>query len=61
MSAIHYQNDSATGEWLLLSADLEHAASGSSLEFRDGRVIIDGVVSVDSWANARELVTGEAA
>lgn len=58
---VHYANDSATPEWMIESATLEHAASGSSIEFRDGQVIIDGVVSVPSWANARELVTGEAA
>lgn len=57
----HYENDSATDAWLLLSARLEHVPSGVWIEYRDGNVIVDGVVSVNSWSNARELVTGEAA
>lgn len=53
----HYRNDSTTTEWLLMSADLRHEASGVSLEFRNGRWIVDGVVQVDSIVNATELLS----
>ena len=52
---LHYANDSATGEYLLLSADLEHCETDVSLQLRDGRWIVNGVVAVDSWRNANEL------
>ena len=52
----HYQNDSATGEWLIMSADLEHVASGVCIEYRDGLITVDGVVKVDSIQNATELL-----
>ena len=52
----HYDNDSATGEWLIESATLEHVASGYCIEFRNGLVTVDGQVSVFGWANARELL-----
>lgn len=51
----------ATVDWIIESAKLEHVASGICLEYRNGRVIVDGVVSVDSLQNATELLTGEAA
>jgi hypothetical protein len=53
----HYENDSATPEWILLSAELEHEASGATLELRNGRWIVDGVVQVDSVTNAVELLS----
>lgn len=55
--SVHYENDSATGEYLLLSAQLEHCDSDVSLEFKDGRWIVDGVVAVDTIKNAAELLT----
>lgn len=57
----HYVNDSATPEWLLLSAELEHEASGASIEYRGGRWIVHGMVQVDSFQMAAELLTEEAA
>jgi hypothetical protein len=53
----HYENDSATPEWILLSAELEHEASGATLELRNGRWIVDGVVQVDSVTSAVELLS----
>lgn len=53
----HYVNDSATAEWLLLSAELEHCPTGVSLERRNGQWIVDGVVVVNSIQNATELLT----
>jgi hypothetical protein len=53
----HYLNDSATPEWILLSAELEHEASGATLELRNGRWIVDGVVQVDSVTSAVELLS----
>lgn len=52
----HFINDSATPEWLVMSASLL-TDDGHTLEFRDGRVIVDGVASVDSYRSARELIT----
>jgi hypothetical protein len=57
----HYVDGNPTAEWLIESANLEHVASGVCIEYRNGRVIVDGVVSVDSLPNAAELLTGEAA
>jgi hypothetical protein len=53
----HYQSEDTTSEWLIMSADLEHVASGICIEYRDGRVIVDGVCSVDSLQNATELLS----
>lgn len=33
---------------------------GHSLEFRNGRVIVDGMTSVDSYRSARELMSDAA-
>ena len=51
----HYTNDSATPEWLLMSADLVRD-DGVTYEYRNGLHTIDGVVTVDSWASAREPI-----
>lgn len=51
----HYNERGATSEWLLMSADLR-ADGGHSIEFRDGRVIVDGMASVSTWRSARELI-----
>lgn len=53
----HYQNDSATAEWLIESANLEHVASGICIEYRNGWIAVDGVVRVDSLQNATELLS----
>lgn len=53
----HYENDSATGEWLVMSANLEHMASGICIEYRNGWIAVDGVVRVDSIQNATELLS----
>lgn len=58
---IHHNNGSATGEWLLLSAELEHCESGVCLERRNGRWILDGVLQLDSFASALDLLRAEAA
>lgn len=52
---IHYVNESATGEYLLLSAQLEHDG-GCSLELRDGRWVVEGVAQIDTFARATELL-----
>lgn len=58
----HYNDQgSATPAWVLESAKLEHVASGVCIEYRNGRVTIDGVVSVDSLPSATELLQDEAA
>lgn len=51
----HFQNDSATPEWLVMSADLVRD-DGVTYEYRDGLYTVDGVVSVTSGASARELI-----
>ena len=51
----HFEN-SHPEEWLLLCANLRHVESGIDLEFRNGTCTIDGVVTVDSWQSAREIV-----
>lgn len=54
--SIHYQNDSATGEYLKLSADMEHdAENGVCIEFKNGLWIVGGVVAVESIERALEL------
>jgi hypothetical protein len=54
----HFENDSATGEWLLLSADLEHVASGVCIEFRNGLITVDGVATVtDGIHSAVDLLS----
>jgi hypothetical protein len=53
----HYLNDSAETEWLVMSANLEHVASGVCIEYRDGLITVDGVVRVDSLQNATELLS----
>lgn len=54
----HYENDSATTEWILESATLEHVASGVCIEYRDGRITVDGVVTVtDGIHSATELLS----
>lgn len=52
----HYSNDSATGEWLIDSATLEHVASGICIEWRNGQCTVDGVVTVPSLQSATELL-----
>lgn len=52
----HYANDSATDDWIVLSANLEHVASGVCIEYRNGWIAVDGVVKVDSIQNATELL-----
>jgi hypothetical protein len=42
----HFENDSATAEWLLESAYLVHEASGVCIEYRNGRITVDGVATV---------------
>lgn len=53
----HYQNDSATGEWLIDAANLVHVDSGVSIEYRDGMITVDGVVKVTGLHNAAELLS----
>jgi hypothetical protein len=57
MNMNHYEKGSATPEWILLSAELEHEASGATLERRSGRWIVDGVVEVDTFTNAVDLLS----
>lgn len=52
----HYANESATDDWLIESATLEHVASGVCIEYRNGWISVDGVVKVDSIHNATELL-----
>lgn len=53
----HYANDSATAEWILESATLEHVASGVCIEYRDGRITVDGVATVtDGIHSATDLL-----
>lgn len=59
--AIHYENDSATGEYLLLSAELEHDESGVTFEYKGGGWIVDGAVEVDYFQRALELLRDVAA
>lgn len=45
-----------TGAWLRAHADIEHdAENGVSIEYRDGRWIVAGVVAVDSIERALEI------
>lgn len=60
MPTNNHINDAAAAE-LLLSAELEHEASGASIEYRGGRWIVHGMVQVDSFQMAAELLTEEAA
>jgi hypothetical protein len=56
MTAIHYMNDSATGEWLRLMADMEHEPEISiEVDPDDGMWIVGGVVKVLSIIDALEL------
>jgi hypothetical protein len=52
----HYMNDSATAEWLLESANLEHDATGVTIEYSNGKWTIAGVVVVDSEDSVLELL-----
>lgn len=45
---------------ILLSAELQHA-SGVRVEVRDGKVIVERVVVLDSLRNAVELLQDESA
>jgi hypothetical protein len=58
--AIHYDKDSATAEYLLLSAELEHD-SGVTFEFKNGHWIIEGVVEIDHFQRALDLLRDIAA
>lgn len=49
-------NESTASDIAILTADLTHVASGVRVELRDGRVIVERVASVDSLANAVELL-----
>lgn len=54
----HYENDSATTEWILESAKLEHVASGVCIEYRNGRITVDGVATVtDGIHSATDLLS----
>lgn len=54
----HFNNESATAEWILESATLEHVASGVCIEYRNGRITVDGVVTVtDGIHSAAELLS----
>lgn len=57
----HYENDSATAEWLIESATLEHVASGVCIEYRDGRITVDGVVTVTDGIHSAVELLSEAA
>jgi len=51
-----------TGEFLRLMADIEHEYDhGVTIEHRDGKWIVGGVVAVDNFDTALELAMGEAA
>lgn len=52
----HFVNDSATPEWLLMSANLVRDIDGVTYEYRNGLHTVDGVVSVTTGASARELI-----
>lgn len=52
---LHYENDSATAEYLLLSAELEHD-SGVTFEFKNGNWIVNGVVEIDHFQRALDLL-----
>lgn len=54
--AIHYDNDSATAEYLLLSAELEHDESGVTFEYKGGNWIVNGVVEIDHFRRALDLL-----
>jgi hypothetical protein len=51
----HYHNDSATKDWLVLSAELR-SDKGHNLQLVGGRWVIDGMASVASFGSALELV-----
>lgn len=55
----HYIADSATPDWLLMSCQLKRD-DGHTYEYRDGLHTVDGVVSILSYASARELMAEEA-
>lgn len=42
--------------WLQMTRAME-GDGGHFVEFKDGRVILDGMVSLPSYASARELMT----
>lgn len=51
-----------TGEFLRLMADMEHDYDhGVTIEHKDGRWIVGGVASVESFDSALELALGAAA
>jgi hypothetical protein len=52
----HYMNDSATGEWLRLMADMEHEQEISlDVDPNDGWWIVGGVVKVEKYEDAMAL------
>lgn len=55
----HYTNGSTTPDWLLMSCQLKRD-DGHTYEYRDGLHTVDGVVTVDSWSSARELMSDAA-
>lgn len=56
----HYENDSSTGEWLRLMADMEHEELPIDIEQRSDGWVVGGVLVVDTLERAIEL-TKEAA
>jgi hypothetical protein len=53
----HFENDSSTGEWLIDAALLRHEASGVCIEYRDGKITVDGVATVtDGIHSATDLL-----
>jgi hypothetical protein len=52
----HYMNDSSTGEWLRLMADMEHEQQiPIDVDPDDGWWVVGGVVKVESLEVAMEL------
>jgi hypothetical protein len=52
----HYTNDSCTGEWLRLMADMEHEPEISiDVDPDDGYWVVGGIVKVATLAAALEL------
>jgi hypothetical protein len=50
----HYLNDSSTNEWRLMCASLSRD-DGHSFQLVNGRWVIDGVASVDTYRSAADL------
>jgi hypothetical protein len=56
MTIVHYSNDSATGEWLRLMADMEHEQEiPVEVDPDDGWYIVGGVAKVETFEAALEL------